>query len=68
MNDKKCAICEELMDSEHPDSIYIRNPKTFRLAWLHRFCFDQVFGDLIHHESSKSIYLNRQDEYLTRFE
>jgi hypothetical protein len=63
----KCVLCREQIDIEHPETVYDRNPSTFRMAWMHRFCFQVALEDLKHEKPSKNVYQSRLDEYLTRF-
>lgn len=62
----KCTICREKLDTEHPESIYGKNPKTFRDAWMHSYCYKIALEDLKDLSSSKN-YDNKYDEYITRF-
>lgn len=52
------------LDTEHPDSVYGINPKTFRKAWMHWDCFLDEYQQLEYEDSKNEIdYFNRQDEY-----
>lgn len=64
----RCVLCGDYLDPEHPfDAGYAPNPFTFRDAWMHSFCFENAFQDIAELPASKTIYNNRQDEYLTKF-
>jgi hypothetical protein len=67
MNDKRCVVCGELMDSESPLSVYKRNPMTFRYAWMHYFCMGLMLEEAQTTPSKSMEYKNRLDEYFTRF-
>jgi hypothetical protein len=67
----KCVLCKDSIDTEHPLSVYERNPKTFRLAWMHYFCLE-VEVEIAAKEPSRSkrdghLYDSRLDEMVTRF-
>ena len=63
----KCKICKDKLDTEHPDSICGKSPKTFRDAWMHSYCYKIALEDLKDLPSSKTEYINKYDEYITRF-
>lgn len=58
-----CRLCGELLDTEHPDSIYGVNPESFKKAWMHWFCFLSSYESLKGQETKNVNYLDRQDEY-----
>lgn len=63
-----CILCKQPVDTEHPtETVRVPNPITFRIAWMHIFCFEEELGQSEYEEASSSEYYNRQDEYLTRF-
>jgi hypothetical protein len=64
----RCALCNQSLDRESPFSIYGRNPRTFRYAWMHDFCAVNAFEALRGQPSKRAEYDNRQDEYIQRFE
>jgi hypothetical protein len=59
----QCALCKDKLNVEHPNSVYCRNPSTFRYAWMHYYCFKDAYEILEKQESKKIQFLNRQDEY-----
>lgn len=63
----KCVICEQHLDTESPYVNHARNPETFRVAWMHYFCFEHTYQELKNQPASKPIYTDRQDEFDTRF-
>lgn len=43
----RCKLCNDAMDTDHPLSIYARNPATGRRAWMHFSCFREAVESLI---------------------
>jgi hypothetical protein len=65
----RCALCKQRMNVDaQSDVIYGRNPKTFRLAWMHYICAAWELETLNSQPSRSPHYENRYDEYLHRFE
>ena len=53
-----CVLCKEECDPENPfrsGGIYVRNPKTNRLAWMHGFCFDVEWEELTPEQKDRYI-------------
>jgi hypothetical protein len=63
----ECALCGDDLDTEHPLSIYGRNPQTYRKAWMHFYCFQSAFEQLQYERASSDDCMNRLDEYLTHW-
>ncbi len=64
----KCALCRDYLDEEHPSSIYSRNPKTFRLAWMHPYCYQASLENLKELPARSIDFDSRYDEYISRFQ
>lgn len=58
-----CKLCNQSLDTEHPDSVYGVNPETFRKAWMHWFCFLSSYESLEGQESTDINFFDRQDQY-----
>lgn len=56
-----------MVDTESPFSVYSINPNTFRKAWMHDFCFVFAVEELHAQKASTIKYLDRHDEYITKF-
>lgn len=63
----KCVLCKQNVFEEQPDVVLGRNPKTFRQATMHIYCFEIAFEETKEIESNNPSYLSRSDEYLSRF-
>lgn len=59
----KCALCGDSVDEEHPSAIRWYNPATFRMAWMHLWCYRNAYDMLEDELPGNVIYDNRQDEY-----
>lgn len=64
----KCALCKETLNPDAPDVVYAHNPETFRLAWMHGFCFQHTYMELKNEQAKETMYSNRQDEYDSKFQ
>ena len=65
---KKCVLCDDELDTDHPLSVYGRNPETFRKGWMHLYCFNEAFEQLQYERACSNAYMNRQDEYLNTWQ
>lgn len=53
MNDAKCRLCRDGLDTEEPNAIYAINPETLRLAWMHRDCAHSAYTELSDEDREK---------------
>jgi hypothetical protein len=68
MNDKRCALCKDGLDTEHPLSVYGINPETFRKAWMHFDCYHVACETALETPSTNPIYENRFDELTSKYD
>lgn len=62
----KCALCKDKIDLEHPDTIYDKNPKTNRNAYMHTYCYKIAIEELKDTPSKSTHYENKVDEYYSK--
>ncbi len=59
----KCALCKLALDQESPYVVYALNPSSFRMAWMHDYCYQVAYEDLQDEDARDPQFLNRKDEY-----
>lgn len=62
----RCALCRQRDLADNPAMIYARNPNTFRLALMHRFCLSVALESLREEPANSPEFQNRYDEYINR--
>lgn len=67
----RCVACDDWVDPENPfmsGAVYVRNPRTFRMAWMCGYCYELECETAEQTAATTPIYENRLDELLDKWQ
>jgi hypothetical protein len=68
-----CGVCGERIRRDEYEAppgsgvVYARNPNTFRLSWIHDYCYSEAWEEAKVTPSKHRRYQSRLDEMLSRY-